>query len=241
MPIAKVTDGRESSGVAMALNSIAQLPIQVTLEEWEKQTFRSSGLTIIYPKGYIIFAAGDVADKVYLINRGRVKIYRLTLEGRRVTVSIRETGELFGLAETLCGTDRVCFAEALEEVNVSVLKKEVFENLLLTYPLLAIKIAKILGSRLREAESLIHHLMYCQIPQRLALLLLKLAERCGQKTKNGILLNFRLTHEEIACMIGTSRQTVSSVLNNFKKAKIIAIDEEGLHLLAPEKLAQLLT
>ncbi len=211
----------------------------VVLDDLEKMLIRQAGSTVHYPKGHTIFAAGDFADRVYLIESGWVKIYRLSTDGRRVTVgSIRSPGELMGLAETLWGGERTCFAGAINNVSLVVLRKNKFEELMATHPFLAIKIAKLLGARMREAEAIIHEMVSWQAPGRLALTLLKIGERCGIETKGGIKLGLPLTHEELASMVGTSRQTVTSLLNTFKQEKSIIYEGREIKIVNPDKLAK---
>lgn len=212
---------------------------KLALDDMEKMLIRQAGSIVHYPKGQVIFSAGEVADRVYLIESGWVKIYRLSVDGRRVTVgSIRSPGELMGLAETLVGGERTCFAGAINNCSLVVLGKNKFEELLARHPFLAIKAARLLGARMREAESIIHEMVCWQAPGRLALMLLKIGERCGVESKNGIKINLPLTHEEIACMVGTSRQTVTSLLNTFKQEKSIALEGREINIVNPDKLAR---
>lgn len=211
----------------------------LALDETEKMLIRQAGSTVHFPKGHVVFSAGEVADRVYLIESGWVKIYRLSADGRRVTVgSIRSPGELMGLAETLWGGERTCFAGAINNVSLVTLSKNKFEELLARQPFLAIKVAKLLGARMREAESIIHEMVCWQAPGRLALMLLKIGERCGVESNRGIKINLPLTHEEIACMVGTSRQTVTSLLNTFKQEKSIILEGREINIVNPDKLAK---
>ena len=209
------------------------------VDDMEKMLIKEAGSTVHYPKGHVIFTAGDISDRIFLIEIGWVKIYRLSADGRRVTVgSIRNPGELMGLAETLLGGERTCFAGAISNVSLVVLRKNKFEELLARYPFLAIKVAKLLGARMREAESIIHEMVCWQAPGRLALMLLKISDRCGIQTNDGIKLNLQLTHEEIANMVGTSRQTVTSLLNTFKQEKSIITEGREIKILDPDKLSR---
>lgn len=209
------------------------------INDVDKLLLRQAGSTVHYPKNHIIFAAGDLADRVFLLESGWVKIYRLSADGRRVTVgSIRNPGEMMGLAETLWGGERTCFAGAISNVTMVVIRKNKFEELLAAHSALALKVARLLGQRMREAEAIIHEMVCWQAPGRLALMLLKIGERCGVEAGGGIKLNLQLTHEEIANMVGTSRQTVTSLLNTFKQEKSIAYDGRGITIVNPDKLAK---
>ena len=141
-----------------------------------------------------------------------------------------------GLAETLYHGERTCFAGAINDSTLIVVRKSCFERLLVRHPLIAIKVATTLGVRMREAEAIIHELVCWQVPGRLAMLLLKMSERAGVETDTGTKITLRLTHEEIACMIGTSRQTVTSLLNMFKQENSISIEEREMYILDTDKL-----
>ncbi|MEW5786196.1 MAG: Crp/Fnr family transcriptional regulator [Bacillota bacterium] len=208
------------------------------LDEREKERLYKIGATVKYPKGQIIFAAGEVADRVYLIEKGWVRIYRLSSDGREVTVgSIRNPGEMMGLAETLHHGRRTCFAGTISDVTLVVVTKKDFLDLLTEEHYLGLKVAKILAARMREAEAMVHELVCWQVPGRLALLLLKISERCGIPDNGGMKIKLRLTHEDIAGMIGTTRQTVTSLLNTFRREKSIEFQGREIKILDPKKLA----
>ncbi len=220
----------------MGINSGGE---DLTLNDKEKQLIRAVGVLMHYPKGHTLFSAGDVADKIYLIETGYVKIYRIATDGRRVTVGcIRSPGELMGLAEALHHGERTCFAGAINDVKAIVVRKYKFQELLLQEPNLSIKVAKLLGARMREAEAIVHEMVCWQVSGRLAMMLLKVSELCGIKTDRGIKIDLRLTHEEMANMIGTSRQTVTSALNTFKQEKSIAMEGRDIYITDVEKLTR---
>ncbi|MBM7855100.1 CRP-like cAMP-binding protein [Desulfohalotomaculum tongense] len=226
----------------MSINGSSIVEAPPDLTDVEKMMIREAGTTVYYSKGHNIFSAGEVSDRVYLIESGYVKIYRLSADGKRVTVgSMRSPGELMGLAETLLGTERTCFAGAITNSSLVVLHKNKFEELLARQPFLGIKISKLLAARMRDAEGIIHEMVAWQTPGRLALMLLKMGERAGVRTKNGIQINLPLTHEEIASMIGASRQTVTSLLNTFKREKSIVLENRNIIIADPDKLASWLT
>jgi len=214
-------------------------PESMSLNEVERAIVRASGTTVHYPKGYTIWAAGDPADRVYMIEKGWVKIYRLSVDGRRVTVgSIRSPGEMMGIAEALWDGERTCFAGAIDDVTMVILRADKFEELMAAHSFLAIKIARLLGARMREAEGIIHEMVSWQTPGRLAMTLLKMGERCGEPTRSGIRIGLELTHEELANMVGASRQTVTSFLNTFKNEKCISYEGRNINIINPDKLSR---
>lgn len=210
--------------------------VKFMLDETDKNVIRKHGTTFHYIKGQLLFAAGDRSEHIYLIEHGWLNIYRVTSDGRQVSVAIRNAGELVGLAETLYGGERACFAQAMENLTVVAVHRREFDEILVTYPTFAVRVAEVLGTRLREAHSVIHEMACCQVPARIALILLKLGEKGGVSLNDSQVINLKLTHEEIAHMVGTSRQTVTSVINSLKNDQSIVCKGREIEKIYPEKL-----
>lgn len=210
---------------------------KLTLDDADRNIFKRYGNSFHYIKGQLLFAAGDNANHVYLIQRGRLNIYRLTDNGRQVTVAFRQVGEIVGMAEALYGGERICFAEALEVLTVIAVTTKDFKEILYLNPLLAVRVAEVLGARVREAHSIIHEMASCQVSARIALILLKLGEKGGTPLRGGLRINLKLTHEEIARMVGTSRQSVTTVLNSLKQDGSVVFKGREIDVIYPAKLA----
>jgi CRP-like cAMP-binding protein len=209
----------------------------VRLEDYEREMLRQAGLTRQYKRGENIFCQGDPADRVFLIESGWVKIFRINGSGRYVTVgSIRQPGEMMGLAEALHGVERTCSAGAVTDVQLVTIYREKFFELLECETLLTLKVAKLLAFRLRDAEMAVHEIVTRKVAGRLAMLLLKFAESCGYPAGEGIKIEPRFTHEDLAAMIGVSRQTVTSVLTTMRKKRCIEIDGGAIKITNPERL-----
>lgn len=205
----------------------------------EQDLFREYSIPLIYPKNHEIFSPGDLPNYIYLIECGGVKIYRITLDGKNITNSIRYPGEIFGLAEALCDMPRQCFASAIETVKLQAIKKEDFFTLLINQPQLNLKVSQILSGRLRHAETFACNLVSYNIEARLASLLLNLSSQCGRNFNGHVALDIILTHNDIASMIGSSRQSVSLVLQQFKKSKIIDYYKRKIVILDFTKLRKI--
>jgi CRP-like cAMP-binding protein len=173
-----------------------------------------------------------------MIERGWVKIFRLSTEGRQVTVgSIRRPGELMGLAEALHGGVRNCYAGAISNVELIVVRQDGFQEMLSAQPHLAIKVARLLAARMREAESSIHELVCRNVSGRLASTLIKMGQYYGESSDGGIKIRLNLTHEELAAMIGSSRQTVTSLMAMLKEENSISVKGREISITNPQKLA----
>jgi len=211
----------------------------VFLTAQEKEAFYQYSLPLIFPKNHNIFSAGDLPNYIYFIETGRIKIYRLTMDGEFITISIRHPGEIFGLAEALCEMPRQCFATSLEPTRLQVIKKEDLFNLLTKQPELHLKVSQVLSRRLRHAETVIYDLVHYNVEARLARLLLSMARQCGKKYQGHTIIDLVLTHKDIASMIGASRQSVTLALQQFKDNKIIDYHKREIKIVDFPKLRNL--
>lgn len=208
----------------------------VYLNQEEQEIFREYALPLVFQKNHIVFANGDSPQYVYFIERGRLKIYRLTKEGQTITVSIRHPGELFGLAEAMLDEPRKCYAQTLETTSLLAVKKDDCQAILESTPHLSFKINKVLSHRLRRAEEVIYDLISYNVSGRLANFLLSMREQCGYSCQEGIILDIKLTHKDIAAIIGSTRQSVTQTLQEFKDEGAVQIKDKKIILLDKKKL-----
>lgn len=202
-----------------------------TLSAHEQETFRQHAKRIELKTGKILFQQEDSARFVYLIERGIVKIFRSSLLGGVVTVGVRQCGDVIGIAEVLSGVSRYSYAEALEDCMLWQLDGELFLNSLYTNPGLAVKVTTALGSRLREAETTILNLVTLEVDRRLAKILLDLARKHSQPADKSSDVVIHLTQQELAEMIGTSRQTVTTTLQKFKAEGLIHSGKKSIEII----------
>ena len=181
-----------------------------------------------------IYLPGDVADTVYLLKAGRVKISRVSEDGKEFTLAVLEPGEVFGDLEE---TTRDTVAEALEDVSIYVLLRKDFEEMLRKTPDMMFEWTRHIGSRLRKIESRIEDLVFRDVPTRLARLLRELSRESGKPVGDGVRLHFRITHQELANLIGSTRETVSATLNNFKRQGLIQQDYRSITIRDHERFA----
>lgn len=203
---------------------------------------------ISYMKAYKrreqVYSQGDPGDVVYLLKKGRIKIYKLSPDGKELILAILESGEIFGEMALIDEGPRDTIAEALDETLICFVRRRDFELLLKKKPSLARHITKIIGMRRREIENQLENLVFRSAPSRLALLLMSLAEKHGVYDNRGIILNVKLSQQEMANLIGTARETTSALLNEFKRLGVIDIqrrrikilDQWGLKKIADAKL-----
>ena len=186
-----------------------------------------------------IYLPGDEANAVYLLREGRIKISRVMEDGRELIMAILEPGELFGELEILEDTVRGTMAEALDDVSLGILDRKIFEGFLREDPDLMLKLTRRIGLRLKKTEDRLEDLVFRAVPARLARLLLELSAGFGGSTDHGTRLHFRITHQELANLIGSTRETVSAILGDFKRKGLIRQDHRLITIRDHERFAML--
>ena len=165
--------------------------------------------TTLYPKRALVFEPNDQSRTVYLVKHGRIRIARLTPDGKEVTVAMLGAGDLFG-EETLFGeAPRTTVAICMEETLLCTARAEDMFALLSRDPQLALNVAQILSERLGDASAAMEDLAYARVPDRIVNLFSRLAEEHGVPDPRGVRIDVRLTHADIASLIGSTRETVS--------------------------------
>jgi len=187
---------------------------------------------------HIIFEEDDRADSVYFIETGHIKIYHNTSLGKMSMISIREPGDIVGIAAVLLGASRSAFAETIGNSQLWCMDGQTFKQFIHEFPELAVQLAIIHGKYLRESQQAMGNLLYLDADRRLAWLLMKLANHISTPHGEKLRITIQLTHQDMANMIGSCRQTVTTVLGRFKKAGIIYISKSGIDIVDSHKLNQ---
>lgn len=189
-----------------------------------------------FAKGDFVFRAGAPGVNVYFLNSGKVKICQPSPLGREVILWFCFSGEIFGLAEVARGGERVVNAQACAQSEVLAVSHEQFRSFLSKHPQTALLSMQVLSSRLRILGEMLVNLVADDVNTRIAKLILRLSARYGTRVRKEIFLNIPLTHQEIADMIGTSRQTVTSALSELKRQGVLSIDNHRIHIESEELL-----
>ena len=160
--------------------------------------------------GRLLYAPGERADTLFLLGRGHVQLYRLSPNGRKLVVATLRTGAFFGAIPPVAQETYQTFAETIDDSVLYVLGRADAERLLREKPEVALRVVAVLGERLRRLERRLEAMAFQNIPARLANLLLRLADEQG----DGVVLGY--THQDLADMLGTYRETVSETLHKFR-------------------------
>src|ERR1700733_13494777 len=152
------------------------------------------------PKHHVIFSPGVPSEAIYFIEKGGVRLTRLSPEGKTVILALLGPGDLIGEAAWEVG-EHDSYAETLEDSRVYQIGREAFQTLIRENPHFGWRLIQIIGARLKQAQARIEDLVFRQVPSRVARLLISLAESHGKVTSNGIRVGVPLTHQEIADLV----------------------------------------
>ena len=156
------------------------------------------------------------ADGVLLLAEGRAKIGSFTEEGKQTILAFIEPGELFGELALLRSSERAEYAEAVEKSSVILLPSEVIQQLLSENLAVAMGVTKLYGLRRQRIKRRLKYLLFRSKRDRLVHLLLELAERYGERMSEGVQLRIKLSHQDLASIIGSTRETVNVVLGELQ-------------------------
>ena len=187
-----------------------------------------------------LYLTGDPSRNVYLLKRGRVKIANTAPSGKEVTFDILEPGEVFGELDVLEDVPRSTSAEALDDALICVIPRKDFDQYLAMHPTVMFKLTKLIGLRLKKIQSRVEDLVFRDVPARLAHLLSELSKTEGVADKQGIRLTVKLTHQEMANLIGCSRETVSTTMGQFRDDGLIQMDGRTITIVNEKGLSKLL-
>jgi CRP/FNR family transcriptional regulator len=197
----------------------------------------SQSIGVEYPRGSVLFREGDQCDAVYIVCSGKLKVSVTSREGRTMILRIADGGDVLGMSAALGGEPFEVTAEALEPSRVRVLHLKSLEQLLHHFSGAAICAAKALAEDYKVAFDDARRLSLPETPAgRLASLLLHWAGEAKDTTPT---ITMALTHEELASMTATTRETITRTLGRFRKEKLISIRGVALTLLQPSALEQL--
>lgn len=176
-----------------------------------------------YKKGEMIFFEGDVSDKLYVINHGKVKVFKYTKDGKEQILYITSDGDFIGDLSLLKKDEFKFNAEALEDVSMCQLTKYDFDSIVMENPEIALKILEVLYERIHKLEDLIQNLSTKDIETRISGLLLGFIKDFGEPENNTIRLELPLTREDMANYIGVTRETISRKLNSMQEEGILEL------------------
>lgn len=180
-------------------------------------------------RGKVFYRPQDTSEVLFILKKGRVQLYRLSPEGKKLVVSTVGAGTIFGEMAIIGQGMHNTFAESVSDCLLCVMSRHDVERLILSKPSVMRRLMGLMANRLTEAETMLESMAFKSIPARLAELLLRLRDEQGD-TITGY------THQDLADAIGTYRETTTQTLNEFKAGGLIETGRKRIDILAADKL-----
>lgn len=189
--------------------------------------------------GGLVTSPEDGDERLYIVKRGRVRLYRLTPDGKQLTLDILDKGRVVGRMSWLGQDLSDVYAEAVEESLICSFTPAELQRLIDRFPAVGVNIIRYLSDRLAASEREREVMAFRSVEGRLAARLLELLERFGRDADRGREIDARLTQQELADMIGTSRETLATTVSSLRERGILEMANQRVTVLDPERLREL--
>jgi CRP-like cAMP-binding protein len=186
------------------------------------------------PRGRLVYEPGYPGETLFLLKRGKVHIYRITPDGRKLITAVVMPGTLFGNMAFTGSTLSDSFAEALEDSELCVMSRADIEQLIVRYPQIAIRMLSALAKRVEELEKRLEEGLLRGMPARVAAALVRLREAQGSD-------ELRLTHQELADSLGTYRETVTHTLGQLQSQGLVELERSRIRVKDVQALKRLVS
>jgi CRP/FNR family transcriptional regulator len=226
------------SGDFMDIEVLRRAPLFATLDDDAFRLLTDELTEVDLSRGASVFREGDQGDQLYFIVSGKVKLGRTSPDGRESLLAILGPGELFGEMALFDPSPRTATATAVSETRLAGLKNESLNALLRTRPEVSAQLLQALARRLRRTNDSLSDLVFSDVPGRVAKALLDLADRFGRPATDGVLVAHELTQEELAQLVGASRETVNKALAEFVQRGWLRLEARAVVILDMQRLRQ---
>ena len=206
------------------LQYLSKVDVFRDLAEAEVKEIGRLATAVTYPSGKILDTPNETGEVLFILKKGRVQVYRVSPEGRKLVIGTIEPGSIFGEMMLVGQGMYDAFAETLEESLICVMNRRAVETMILKKPRVAIRLMEVMAKRLREMEDRLEQTMFGDVQSRLIRLLL----RMHREHKNEPI---DTTHQGLAEELGVYRETVTTALNSLRKRGLISIGRKQIHLL----------
>jgi len=221
---------------AIVAEALRRVPLFSTLAREQVLAIARVARRHRYERDDVIFYQDDPGDTFYVILNGQVKVSVSSPEGQEAILVMLDTGDSFGEFALLDEQPRSATIQATRPTEVLALRKEEFHRIIRQWPEIALGLLRVMTKRLRDTDQLVQDAAFLDVAERLAKKLLSLVEQHGRITPRGIELDIQLTQQDLAAMIGATRESVNKQLGAFRDRGIVAVDRQRITILKPDAL-----
>ncbi|WP_022873694.1 Crp/Fnr family transcriptional regulator [Nesterenkonia alba] len=222
----------------MDLDVLRRAPLFATVDDDVFEMLTSELTEVELSRGKSIFHEGDAGDELYFIVSGKIKLGRSTPDGRENLLAVLGPGEIFGEMALFNPAPRTATATAVSETKLAGLKHENLREVITRAPEVSIQLLQALAKRLTRTNESLADLVFSDVPGRVAKALLDLADRFGRPAPDGILVAHELTQEELAQLVGASRETVNKALAEFVQRGWLRLEARAVVILDIQRIRQ---
>jgi CRP/FNR family cyclic AMP-dependent transcriptional regulator len=215
---------------------VRAVPLFEALDDDTTEALRAAMIEVRLRRGEVLFCEGDVGDRVYVIAAGKVKLGHTSPDGRENLIAVLGPGELIGELSLFDPGPRAATATAIAPTRMLELRHADLMAILDERPQLTKQLLLALAQRLRRTNAALADLVFSDVPGRVAKALLDLAARFGVPVDEGVRVVHDLTQEELAQLVGASRETVNKALAEFGNRGWIRLEGRTVVILDPERL-----
>lgn len=217
-------------------DSLRRVSLFSGLDDDSWKSLRSRLKESARPRGAVIFEEGDAGGQLHVILSGKVKISRAAIDGRENLLAVLGPGDLFGELSLFNPGPRTATATAITDAQLATFSHDDLRPVIIEQPEVAAELLRVLAERLRQTNDAMADLVFTDVPGRVAKALLSLAERFGETDPDGVRVHHDLTQEELAQLVGASRETVNKALSDFAGRGWLRVDARAVVLLDLERL-----
>ena len=218
---------------------LKRCPLFSGLEDREISELKAISTSKRYPKGALIFSEDEEAKGFFVVISGKVKVYKLSLEGKEQILHIISPGETFAEAALFAGSTYPAFAESLAQTQVLYFSKQGFLNLIRENPQISLNMIASLSHWLRKFVSLVEELSLKDVSTRLSKYLMDLSAKSGRSSERGIEFELDISKSQLASQLGTISETLSRALKKLKDRGIIKVEGKKITILQKETLEEI--
>ena len=191
-----------------------------------------------FPRGHVVFNEGEPGDRLYIIVTGKVKLGRRSADGRENLLTIMGPSDMFGELSIFDPGPRTSTATTVTEVRAVSMDRDALKAWIEARPEISEQLLRVLARRLRRTNNTLADLIFTDVPGRVAKALLQLAQRFGSQEAGLLRVTHDLTQEEIAQLVGASRETVNKALADFAARGWLRLEGKSVLILEPDRLAR---
>ena len=217
---------------------IRQAPLFSALDDDEATSLRESMSTEKLSRGKVLFREGQEGDRLYVVVEGKIKLGTTSSDGRENLLSILGPGEMFGELSLFDPQPRTSTATAVTDARLVSLAHEAVIGLVTTHPQTSLELLRRLAQRLRKSNDILADLVFADVPGRVAKAIMDLGERFGTLKDDGLHVNHDLTQEELAQLVGASRETVNKSLADFAARGWVKLEPRAVLVTDVERLTK---